>query len=306
MTASVVMAVSPKSEGPQRDPGLLERERHNARPLLAESDVCHGDYVERRSTDVVELHSTLAERRRARLGQSVDLWVEDCLIACPPKREVWLVALTCHDVDQRPVRGAIRRFWKRVRDRCGPVRYFSWLELQQRGALHYHILLVDPPRGVFRRGLKLTRWLKWAWGQSPLDPNIERRSPQWFTRRAGAYVGGYAKKVGTKAYQQAYENLYQPLRTFQHSRLRASKAELQQHRSRPVYLFVPEYTIPGGLQPAHLLHVGDYHHEPGHNCPTAPGYRKEVRPRRARQVRTPPRRLLREQTLGHMRSWLRQ
>jgi hypothetical protein len=167
-------------------------------------------------------------------------------------------------------------------------------------------MLVDPPRALFRRGLKLTRWLKWAWGQSPLDPHIERRGPQWFTRRAGSYVGHYAKKVGSKAYQQAYELLYQPLRTFQHSRLRASKAELKQHRSRPIYLFVPEYSIPGGLQPAHLLHVGDYYHEAGHACPTLPGgTRKEVRPRATRRVRVPLRRLLRSATLAGMSpSWL--
>lgn len=279
MTAGVGLAVSGlRREIEPGAPGLLERYLHNARAPLA-STLCEGDYVARGTPDVVELHSSLAERRKARLNRGVDLWIEDVLITCPPKREVWLVALTTHDVDQRPVRGAIRRFWKRVRDRCGAVRYFSWLELQQRGALHYHILLVDPPRSVFRRGLKLTRWLKWAWSQSPLDPHVERRGPEWFTRRAGAYVGSYAKKVGSKNYQQAYELLTEPLRTFQHNRLRVSKAELEKHRTRPIYVFRPAYSMPGGTQPPHLLHVGTYYHDAGARCPRAPGmFREGVRP----------------------------
>jgi hypothetical protein len=195
--------------------------------------------------------SSRGERRRRNLRRGIDRWHQDVLLAARP-RYVWRVALTFTSDDPLAARGKIRDFWKLLRDQVPGIRYFSWAELQHRGALHYHALIVDPPWSLEREA---RRWLTDHWPWSGIQPDVHRETGRWFRRRGGRYVKAYAKKprpsikTGNgpaapaprsaaagdrpdKSYQQDYDELPREIRTFQCSRLAHFVQELDGHRER--------------------------------------------------------------------------
>ena len=212
MTAGVELAVSGlRREDSQRAPGLLEpcalMRRHVDEPRRVTPD-----------------RSRAAGRRR-RLRVGIDRWHADTCSG-GTIRNVLLVALTVAEPDPLAARGAIRDLWHDYRAEFGRRPYFSWIELQRRGAVHYHVLLVNPPWALERDA---RRWLQQHWRLASIQPSVQARSPRWFRREAGAYARAYAKKIGHKAYQQAYDSLPRELRTFESNRLAHTAAELDKH-----------------------------------------------------------------------------
>jgi len=132
-----------------------------------------------------------AERRRRSLRRGIDRWHQDVLTRARASPRVALIALTVKADDPMAARGAIRRFWMTFRRTYGKRPYFSWAELQARGAIHYHALVVNPP---WRLARQARRWLKDSWPLSELTPSYEQRDWRWFCSRGGQYVRAYAKK----------------------------------------------------------------------------------------------------------------
>jgi hypothetical protein len=123
--------------------------------------------------------------------------------------------------------GAARDFWKKCRDRWGELTYFCWMELTAAGLPHYHAIWVNPPPGFWSRETRddLERY----WGNRYVK--WKRRDLAWFGEKAGAYVGGYAKKFGEKDYQQNYDDVPSTLRTFMCQRLDHDASELAKHET---------------------------------------------------------------------------
>jgi len=124
-------------------------------------------------------------------------------------------------------RGLIRSFWQAFRKAHGGRPYFSWAELQRRGAVHYHALVVNPP---WKTAAHFYRWSNKAWGPGWQQRRYEVRDGAWFYRRAGRYVKAYAKESSEKAYQQSYDELPREIRTFENNRLGFLAAQLDAHR----------------------------------------------------------------------------
>jgi len=148
-------------------------------------------------------------------------------------------------------RGAIRDFWQAFRVRYGKRPYFSWAELQARGAIHYHAIIVNPPWRLVRNA---RRWIKANWTLQWITPRVDFEDSRWFHRRAGWYVRQYAKspeklppinpgyrpsadgelerkpRARAKSYQQDYENMPREIRTWECNRLRERVAYLDKHR----------------------------------------------------------------------------
>lgn len=159
------------------------------------------------------------------------------------------------------VEGHMSRFWRAVRDRYGDQVYFSWLELQRRGAAHYHAMWVDPPLHD-NRGTK--QWLEGTWGLGFVKVTRKRRG--WFAKRAGEYVKRDDKKWGGNAYQQDYRTVPRNIRTFQCSRLGWPGAELDQHRTRQLAEWVPAHVSLGDLVPEHVIVWGQLVHRVHSSC----------------------------------------
>ena len=243
MTASVELAISGlRREDQQRAPGLLE-------PCA----------IMRRALDEprrVKLDRSRAAGRRRRLKVGIDRWHAD---TCSGGgiRNVMLVALTVADEDPIAARGAIRDLWHDYRAEFGRRPYFSWIELQRRGAAHYHALLVNPPWPFVRDA---RHWLQQHWRLAQIQPDVKQQTPAWFRKEAGAYARAYAKKIGHKAYQQAYDSLPRELRTFESNRLRHTAAELDKHRERFVARYLREKADRFHYQPEELELVARLHH----------------------------------------------
>jgi hypothetical protein len=169
-----------------------------------------------------------AAGRRRRLRRGIDRWHSDTS-SCHVVRRVLRIALTVQDDKPEAAVGAIRALWTAFRQQFGRTPYFSWVELQRRGAVHYHALIVNPP---WRLDRDARHWLQQHWRLASIQPDVHVEMPRWFADRAGAYVKAYAKKRGNKAYQQEYENLPRELRTFESNRLQHLVAELDQHLDR--------------------------------------------------------------------------
>lgn len=230
--------------------------------------------MRRDASPVVRLEAqraSRAERRRRSLRRGIARWHLDTVNTVRVTR-VLLVALTFVDDDPMAARGAIRDFWHRFRDLAPDAPYFSWLELQRRGAPHYHAIIVNPP---WQREGQARRWLTDHWPWSTIQPSVSSRSSGWFRARAGNYVKAYAKKPRSqptvasvppvsssraalrrpvvkggapsaqlqahaqlvdptdKSYQQDYDSVPRELRTFQCTRLVNRAADLDAHMDRP-------------------------------------------------------------------------
>ena len=174
------------------------------------------------------------------------------------------VALTVEALEPEAALGAIRNLWQAFRKQYGRLPYFAWLELQRRGAVHYHALIVNPP-WLFERDAR--HWLQQHWQLARVQPDVHRETADWFLSRAGAYVKAYAKKAGKKAYQQVYESIPRELRTFVCNRLEHQVAELDQHRDKLVVQLVGSINMPWYEQIENLWVVAiDRHVEEGRWC----------------------------------------
>ena len=135
--------------------------------------------------------ATKGDWRRKRLRQGIDRWHLSITASRNRAKRVLLVTLTCRDPEPIAARGAILRFWKAYRSMCPGGRYFSWAELQVRGALHYHAMIVNPPWRLERQARK---WIQSHWPHADIQPKVEWKDAAWFTKRGGVYVKAYAKK----------------------------------------------------------------------------------------------------------------
>jgi len=110
-------------------------------------------------------------------------------------------------------------------------------------------MLIDPP---FLRNRQTKAWLESIWGVGFVK--WKRRNPSWFGRKAGAYVGSYAKKMGDKTYQQNYETVPREVRTFVNNRREHTPAELHQHADSWDAAYVHRMWNPDtqAIEPEHL------------------------------------------------------
>ena len=182
--------------------------------------------------------------------------------------------------------GAARRFWKRLRDRWPELTYFCWLELTEKGAPHYHAMVVNPPRGFYSRETKA--WLERCWGNRFVK--LKWRDADWFARAAGAYVGSYTKKWGDKATQQNYDDVPRELRTFMSNRTAHTCAELQEHESKWIATYCDRADVDGRTRPVdpYIRLDGQWRHTCGPGLPRyvtkSEDLRRRRRPRRLRRT----------------------
>jgi len=236
-----------------------------------------------------------AARRRRNLVRGIDRWcVGTSADGLPPGR-VLLMTLTFRSEEPDDGRGAIRTFWHHYRDTFGRRPYFSWVELQFRGALHYHAILVNPPWKT--RGAAV-RWIERHWPHASITPSLEWRPKSWFVSRAGAYVKKYARKVPPpsirvqsdgldKSYQQRYEELPRAIRTYEHSALSWYVKDVDAHRSRGELVNVSSAPIGTAEWLASWWLIASVHHDP------APGACTLRKTKRRGPIHTRPRRFTR-------------
>lgn len=223
--------------------------------VLANSSTCTTmttDYPERRRVVPGE-GKTAARLYRCRRGLA--RWLTRQALDPARVRRFAFLTFTTAERDPEAAQGAIRHFWKNVERRWGPQRRFVWLELQKRGAVHYHCFWLNPPE--LRRGLN-TDWLRRTWGLGHIKT---RWQPGHVWRESGpAYVTAYAKKRGLKRYQQQYDDVPRSLRTFMTERLGLPGELLDQHRDRVAVVYVAAQTYRGQFQPAFLELLGVRRH----------------------------------------------
>src|SRR5262249_10240360 len=143
------------------------------------------------------------------------------------------------------------------REHWGPLTYFCWLELQRRGAVHYHAIVLNPPRRSEGFNWK---WLENEWGLG----FIHVRGIPGHTWRAQRleHVRKYAKKQSHKRHQQEYDTVPSSIRTFMTNRLERSLADLDAHRSHWLVRYVPEEVYLGEWRPAAIELVAQLVHTP--------------------------------------------
>lgn len=212
-----------------------------------------------------------AARRRHKLCRGIDRWCTAMLADGLASGRVLLLTLTFADADPNAARGTIRTFWHHYRQTFGKRPYFSWAELQFRGAVHYHAILLRPPWKT--RG-DSARWISRYWPHASITPSLEWRPRSWFVEKGANYVKKYARAPEKsprpraaaadhsvdlsaahlkdaaalehqvdKSYQQAYEDLPREIRTFQHSVLPWLMSDVDLHRSRHIVGFTSSARI---------------------------------------------------------------
>jgi hypothetical protein len=196
----------------------------------------------------VSVSHTRGAYRKRRLGRGTARWDLDRRMCAEPTRRIATLTLTVADADPMAARGRIRDFWAKVRKRWLGTRYFCWLELQRRGAVHYHAVWLNPPHV---KRVNLLAWVARAWG-------VGRTRVRFSDGRGGmerelAYVYGYTKKMGRKAYQQLYDDVPRELRTFMSQRLDVAPDDLDPHLDRWDAEYVGESTYLGRHAPEHLV-----------------------------------------------------
>jgi hypothetical protein len=159
-------------------------------------------------------------------------WNFDREQCAEPTWRVAVVTLTVPEGDPRAVIGDVQRFLAQVRRRWLGVRYFCWLELQARGAAHYHLVWVNPPN---RREVNLLHWVEHAWGRGRTqvrfsgDPNRIQNEVE--------YAVAHSKKIGRKAYQQRYDDVPRELRTFMSQQLEIPIKQIDAHLGGPIWQY---------------------------------------------------------------------
>jgi hypothetical protein len=205
---------------------------------------------------------TKGAQRRRRLARGVARWDFDRRLCAEPTWRVAVVTLTVPDGDPAAVVGDVQRFLAAVRRRWLGVRYFCWLELQARGAAHYHMVWVNPPN---RREVNLLHWVEHAWGRGRTqvrfsgDPNRIENEVE--------YAVAHSKKIGRKAYQQRYDDAPRELRTFMNQQLEIPIKEIDGHLGGQIWAYrrpdvTPSRILPGVWRAvdAYLELIGDREH----------------------------------------------
>lgn len=146
--------------------------------------------------------STRGERRRSRLARGVDRWELDVRWRHFRRTRTLLFTLTTETADWDQVEGAWSRVIHEVERVFGRQTYFGWLELQQRGALHVHVVWINPP---FLEEWTFVEYLQELWGLGHVDQRDYGRVET--PRAALDYALAYAKKHGDKAASQDYDRL---------------------------------------------------------------------------------------------------
>lgn len=225
--------------------------------------------VEDRKTAYQLSHSKGAQRRR-RLARGLKRWDFDRQLCAEPVRRIATVTLTVKEADPRAAIGRVRDFWAKVRRSWLGTRYFCWLELQRRGAVHYHCVWLNPPRLPHRQ---MYAWVEKAWGGGRTQYRVQYQRQG--LQREIDYALGYAKKMGKKAYQQRYDQVPAELRTFMSQRLEIKPKECDHGIDREVWQYHAATSEPDPQRPGysvrieeHLELVGDYVHviPPGGRC----------------------------------------
>jgi hypothetical protein len=217
-------------------------------------------------------HSKGAQRKR-RLARGLLRWDFDRQLCAEPTRRIATVTLTVADADPQAAVGLVYRFWRRVRQQWLGTRYFCWLELQARGAVHYHCVWLNPPHV---KRVNLIAWVarQWEGGRT----QVRFADGRGGLRREVDYALGYAKKMGKKAYQQRYDDVPRQLRTFMSQRLEIPPKEVDEHLELEVWEYhgptlVKDFDSPdSGVRttyiPEELVYVGTRVHDvpPGGRC----------------------------------------
>lgn len=219
-------------------------------------------------------------QRRRRLARGVDRWDLDRRMCAEPVRRVARVTLTIPEAEPEAAIGRVYRFLAKVRRNWLGTRYFCWLELQRRGAVHYHMTWLNPPD---LRRVDLVAWVAREWGHGRTQ--VRFTGGRHSLEQELDYVRGYAKKMGRKSYQQRYDGVPRQLRTFMSQRLEIPGPELDHAFDRDVW----EWRSAGqgrrrDIHPV-LVRVGYRQHvvPAGGRC-TALDHRRP----RARSWRSPP------------------
>jgi hypothetical protein len=176
-------------------------------------------------------------------------------------RRVALITFTSAERNFEWSLGRMRRFWHAVDEEWGYQEYFWWLELQEDGTPHYHVMWLNPPQ--LRHGLN-EKWLRANWGADITHWRFKDAS--WWARKPVEYVLGYAKKMGDKAYQQDYEDVPRALRTFGMQRLGVRPEEWGMHEDRWDAAYVREKWDGEEYTEEHLELAGVRRHVAPHGC----------------------------------------
>lgn len=270
--------------------------------LLECSALMRSDLDEPRNVDLSD--QSPPARRRRRLCRGIDRWVTGTSIAGLPSGRVLLVALTFADADPTAARGAIRTFWQHYRKTFGTRPYFSWTELQFRGAVHYHAILINPPWKT--RG-DAVRWIVPHWPHASITPSLEWRPKSWFVEKGGNYVKKYARApeksrlAGArpvpsdvehqvdKSYQQAYEDLPREIRTYEHSVLPWLMSEIDEHRGRGELVNTSPFPVGSSEWLRSFWLMQTLHHRwPWQACTLRKTKRRPQTSRRGRRFRRSP------------------
>lgn len=182
-------------------------------------------------------HSKGAQRRR-RLARGIARWDRDRQLCAEPTRRIATITLTIPEKDPEAAIGRVYDFWRRVRQQWLGTRYFCWLELQERGAVHYHCVWLNPPN---LKRVNLIAWVQKAWGGGRTQVRFSDGSPG--LKREVEYAVNYAKKMGRKAHQQRYDEVPRELRTFMSQRLEIPGEELDLHCDRDVWQYHGEEVV---------------------------------------------------------------
>lgn len=199
-----------------------------------------------------------AGQRRRRLARGLARWDHDRQLCAEPTRRIARITLTIPERDPGAAIGRVYRFLAAVRHRWLGTRYFCWLELQQRGAAHYHMIWLNPPS---LKRVNLVAWVDRAWGEGRTQ--VRFSDGRHGLEREIEYAMGYAKKLGKKSYQQRYEEVPSQLRTFMTQRLEVPPAAHDHAIEREVWAYVPADSYRGVYRPAYLEYRGQLvHHVP--------------------------------------------
>lgn len=209
----------------------------------------------------VPSHTSGAQRKR-RLARGIQRWDLDAQLCAEPTRRIATITLTIPEKEPEAAVGRVYRFWRQVRQRWLGARYFCWLELQARGAVHYHCVWLNPPALPHK---EMYAWVDRAWGPGRTQYRVHYERDA--LRKEIDYAVSYAKKLGRKSYQQRYDAVPRQLRTFMSQRLEIPPAVLDEHRDRDVWQYwaadtVADPRVRGLLveRPPSLLLVGSISH----------------------------------------------
>lgn len=214
---------------------------------------------------------TRTAQRRARLRRGLERWNLDRLECPEPTWRIATVTLTIPEDDPAAAIGRVYKFLAKVRQRWLGTRYFCWLEVQKRGAPHYHMLWLNPPS--FAK-VNLQAWVARAWGEGRTQVKFKRGREA--LQHELEYALKHTDKMGKKAYQQRYEDIPSQLRTFMTQRLDYTMDDLDHQLPQQSVRYVPETVYAGQYYPPFLeLHGVMEHRVPiGGHC-TQPLVRRQ-------------------------------